>query len=96
MKLNLVADYDILGKRFVASFSIHSSQNLVGLTSLTSLQFPTTDGGFVTIAPKSLQMCETKKKAEATETQWRESYKAEGKLYDYTPIDIYEYMKLVA
>ena len=46
MKLNLVADYDINGKRMVRSFAIDGSNNLVRLTSLTSQLVPTTDGGF--------------------------------------------------
>ena len=96
MKLNLVADYDICGKRFVSSFSIDSSNNLVGLSSLTSLQFPTTDGGFVSVAPKILQMCETKKKAEEVEELWKNTYREEGKLYDYNPIDLYEFRKTAA
>lgn len=87
MKLNIVADYDIGGKRFAASFSIPASQNLVALRDLTALNFPATDGGFVTISATFLMMCESRRKAEAVEEQWKRDYKEQGRLYDFKPID---------
>jgi len=90
MNLNLVADYDVCGKRFAASFAIHASQNLVALRDLTALNFPATDGGFVTIAATFLMMCESRRKAEAVEEQWKRDYKEQGRLYDFAPVDRYQ------
>lgn len=87
MKLNLVADYDINGKRMVRSFAIDGSNNLVRLTSLTSQLVPTTDGGFAEVAPKTLHMCESGKKAEEVAREWEEQYRKDGRLYDFRPID---------
>ena len=93
MKLNLVADYDIMGKRFATAFSIDASQNLAGLQELTSLRFPATDGDFIAIKPKFLLMCESGKKAEKVANEWKAGYKAEGWLYDFLPVDRYEFLK---
>ena len=87
MKLNLVADYDINGKRIVKSFAIDGSNNLVRLTSLTSILVPTTDGGFAEVAAKTLHMCESGKKAEEVAREWEEQYRKDGRLYDFKPID---------
>ena len=93
MKLNLVADYDVCGKRHVATFAIPQCQNLVALRELTTLQFPTTDGGWVYIAPMFLAMCVSRRKAEATEEIWKRDYKEQGRLYTYEPLDRYEVAK---
>lgn len=90
MKLNLVADFDVCGKRFVATFQIPACNNLVGLRGLTSLQFPTTNGGFVRLEPTTLQMCESKRKAEEVADAWEKDYKKQGRLYNYERIDIYD------
>ena len=87
MKLNLVADYDINGKRIVKSFAIDGSNNLVRLTSLTSILVPTTDGGFAEVAAKTLHMCESGKKAEEVAREWEKQYRKDGRLYDFKPID---------
>lgn len=93
MKLNLVADYDVCGKRFAATFSIDASQNLVALRELTALNIPTTDGGWVYIAPKFLAMCASRRKAEETEDIWRREYNEQGRLYAFDPVDRYQLIK---
>lgn len=93
MKLNLVADYDIMGKRFCVAYAIDASQNLVRLRDLTRLRFPATGGGFISIAPKSLLMCESRKKAEAIEQERTVEYEASGRHYDFSPIDPYAWAK---
>ena len=93
MRLNLVADYDIRGKHFAAAFLIDASNNLIPLNKLTALNFPTTDGGFVSIAPTFLMMCENKRRAEAVEENWKSEYKAQGRLYNFEKIDRYELLR---
>ena len=93
MKLNVVADFDICGKRFAAAFAVDASLNLVGLQGLTSLAFPMSDNTFVHIAPKFLLMCESGKKADRVAEAWNLGYKEAGRLYDYSPVDPYEYHK---
>lgn len=93
MKLNVVADFDICGKRFAAAFAVDASLNLVGLPGLTSLAFPMSDHTFVHIAPKFLLMCESAKKADRVAEAWNAGYKEAGRLYDYSPVDPYEYQK---
>lgn len=87
MNLNLVADYDVCGKRFAASFAIHSSWNLIELPKLTAMNIPTTDGGWVSIAPKFLAMCASRRKAEETEKIWDRNYNEQGRLYAFDPVD---------
>lgn len=93
MKLNLVADYDVCGKRCCRAFAVDSGSNLMGLTRLTTLAFPATDGEFVYIAPTFLLMCESGRKAEEVAADWERAYKEDGRLYDYEPIDRYAHMK---
>ena len=94
MKLNLVADYELPGgKRFVATFAIHESNNLVGLPSLCTLSFPVSGGGFERFAPKFLLMCESGRKAEAVAQGWESGYKEQGRLYNYEPLDVLEVHK---
>ena len=94
MKLNLVADYELPGgKRFVATFSIHESNNLVGLLNLCALSFPVSGGGFERFTPKSLTMCESERKAKAVAQVWKNDYKAQGRLYDYEQLDVLEVHK---
>ena len=94
MKLNLVADYELPnGKRFVATFAIHESSNLVGLLNLCALSFPVSGGGFEHFAPKFLLMCESGRKAEAVAHEWENDYKAQGRLYDYEQLDALEVHK---
>jgi hypothetical protein len=94
MKLNLVADYELPnGKRFVTSFVIHESHNLVGLVGMCSVSFPTVGGDWVYFKPKSLTMCESGRKAEMVAKEWERLYKEAGRLYDYSPVDPYEYHK---
>lgn len=87
MKLHLVADYDINGKMFATTHTIDSSNNLAGLPLLTTMQVPTTDGGFIPVAPKFLLMCKSGKKAEEVAEAWSEGYRKEGKLYDFKAVD---------
>ena len=93
MKLNLVADYDVDGKVHVATFSILSSQNLIYLRKLTTLQFPTTDGKWVYIAPRFLQLCESRRRAEAIKDEWERDYREQERLYDFKPLGRYEIQK---
>ena len=94
MKLNLVADYELPnGKRFVATFAIHESNNLVGLLNLCALSFPVSGGGFERFAPKFLLMCESGRKAEAVAHEWESGYKEQGRLYNYEPLDVLEVHK---
>jgi len=83
MKLNLVADYDVHGKKHVTTFAIHSSNNLVGLRGLCTLHFPVR-GEWKYIPPTSLTMCESKRRAEAVAEAWRRDYEAQGRLYDFS------------
>lgn len=92
MKLNLVADYVVPGtggKRFVAAFAIDASQNLMGLFDMVAQSFPARGGDFVTARPKTLTMCESLRRACAVENDWRENYKRDGRLWDYSPVDPY-------
>lgn len=92
MKLNLVADYLVPGtggKRFVVSFAIDASNNLIGLPGLVAMSFPVRGGGCIVARPISLTMCESKRKAEMAEDDWRELYKLDGRLWDYSPVDPY-------
>ena len=94
MKLNLVADYELPGgKRFVATFAIHESNNLAGLSGLCTLSFPVSGGGFERFAPKCLTMCESGRKAEAVAKGWESDYKEQGRLYNYEPLDVLEVYK---
>lgn len=86
MKLNLVADYDVRGKRLVTTWAIDGSLNLAELQDLTKIGFPTTDGGMVWLAPVSLTMCESLRKADKVKEAWDVGYKARGCYYDYKPI----------
>lgn len=92
MKLNLVADYLVpgtCGKRHVVTLCIDGSVNLIGLIDMAALSFPTDLGGFEKVRPKTLTMCESGKRAEAVATSWRSDYKRDGRLWDYSPIDVY-------
>lgn len=92
MKLNLVADYLVPGtggKRFVASFAIDASRNLMGLPGMVAMSFAARGGGCIVARPISLTMCASKRKAEAVEDDWRETYKRNGRLWDYSPVDPY-------
>ena len=92
MKLNLVADYVVPGtggKRFVASFAIDASNNLMGLPGLVSLSFPVRGSGCIVVRPISLTMCESRRKAEMVEDDNRDLYKLDGRWWDYSPIDPY-------
>ena len=91
MKLNLVADYVVPGtggKRFVTTFAIHASNNLMGLSDMVSLSFPAYCPT-CTLRPKTLTMCESAKKAESVASAWRADYKRDGRLWDYSPVDPY-------
>ena len=92
MKLNLVADYVVpgtSGKRFVAAFAIDASRNLMGLPGMVAMSFPVRGGGCVVARPISLTMCESRRKAEKVEDDWRELYTLDGRLWDYLPVDPY-------
>ena len=92
MKLNLVADYLVPGtgeKRFVAAFAIDASRNLMGLPGMVGMSFPVRGGGCIVARPISLTMCESRRKAEMVEGDWREAYKRDGRLWDYSPVDPY-------
>ena len=98
MKLNLVADYALPGDlRFVRTFSIHSSNNLVGLRDMTATAFPTIQGEWVRVLPMTLQMCESYCKAQEVAHAWQRDYEAQGRRWDYiTPFDKDEIEKEVA
>ena len=84
MKLNLVADYDVRGKKFATTFAIDASNNLSRLQEMTTLHFPTKDTGFIAVAPSFLLMCESKRRADEIATQWRTDYCKDGRFYyDY-------------
>lgn len=88
MKLNLVADYLVPGtggKRFVTTFAIHASNNLIGLSEMVSMSFPAYCPT-CTRRPETLTMCESAKKAESVASAWREAYKRDGRLWDYSPV----------
>lgn len=88
MKLNLVADYEVCGLHFVGTYAIHSSNNLVGLADLTASIVPTVQGGWARVNARTLQMCESKKKADDVAHAWRRDYEAQGRRWDYiTPFD---------
>ncbi len=89
MKLYVVADFDICGKRLAAAFAIDSSQNLVGLVGLASLEFPMSDHTFVRLAPTFLLMCESGKKADQVAEAWNDGHKKAGRFYDFSPVDPY-------
>lgn len=92
MKLNLVADYVVPGtggKRFVTAFAIDASRNLMGLPGMVAMSFPVRGGGCIVARPTSLTMCESKRRACAVEGDWRETYKRDGRLWDYSPVDPY-------
>lgn len=92
MKLNLVADFVVPGtggKRFVATFAIHASNNLMGLPDMVCQSFPARGGEFFAVRPKTLTMCGSAKKADAVAESWRETYKSEGRLWDFSSIDPY-------
>ena len=88
MKLNLVADYEIGGKSFPAAFSIDASQNLVALRELTALNIPTTDGGWVKVAARSLTMCKNARAAEEYESSMRREYQKQGRLYAFDMVEL--------
>lgn len=95
MKLNLVADYVVpgtSGKRFVASFAIDASNNLMKLSDMVSMSFPAYCPT-CTRRPETLTMCESAKKAESVASAWRADYKRDGRLWDYSPIDAYQAYK---
>lgn len=81
MKLNLVADYDVFGKKFCATFAIHQSNNLVRLREMCSMDFPVR-GGWKRIPPTSLTMCESQQKAALAANAWAKDYSAQGRLFD--------------
>lgn len=80
MKLNLVADYDVCGKKFCVTFAIHQSNNLVGLREMCSMNFPMR-GGWKRIPPTSLTMCESRKKAESVANTWNHEYITQGRIF---------------
>lgn len=96
MKLNLVADYDIMGKRFVSLFQIDGSANLVNLPEMTKMQLHFSDGGHVWLSPLSLLMCETRRKAERVRRMWMDDYRKDGRLCDFSPLFRDEYLAYVA
>lgn len=98
MKLNLVADYKLPGDlRFVRTFEIHSSNNLVDLREMTATAFPTIQGGWMRVLPTTLQMCESYCKAQEVARAWQRNYEAKGIRWDYiTPFDKDEIEKEVA
>ena len=94
MKLNLVADYNVAGRMFVSILQIDGSNNLVNLLDMASMQFHFSDGGRACVKPQSLQMCESRRKAEQVRNLWEDSYRKDGRLYDFSPIfakDFHDY-----
>ena len=94
MKLNLVADYEIGGKHIVNICAIHSSNNLAGLAEMTAANVPVVGGGWARVKAKTLQMCESKRKAQEVAHAWRRDYEAQGRRWDcITPFDASEITK---
>ena len=92
MKLNLVADYEVMGKRFASLFQIDGSVNLVNLPEMTKMPFHFSDGGCVYLDPVSLLMCETRRKAERVYRMWTDGYKKDGRFCDSSPLFYDEYV----
>ena len=86
MKLNLVADYEIGGKHIVNVCAIHSSNNLAGLAEMTAVNVPVVGGGLACVKAKTLQMCESNRRAEAVANAWESEYRRQGRLLGYAPI----------
>jgi len=81
MKLNLVADYNVCGKKFCATFAIHQSNNLVGLREMCSMDFPVR-GGWKRIPPTSLMMCKSRQEAASVANAWTKDYSAQDRLFE--------------
>ncbi len=92
MKLNLVADYNVAGRMFVSILQIDGSNNLVNLLDMASMQFHFSDGGHAYVKPQSLQMFESRRKAEQVRKLWEDSYRKDGRLYDFSPINYDDYL----
>ena len=82
MKLNLVADFCVGGKRFATTFAIHESNNLVDLREMCA-QGVYTKGEWVKVYPDSLLMCASAKRAEEVAAEWERGYRAEGSLFGF-------------
>lgn len=96
MKLYIVAAYDINGKKLATAQVIDGSNNLAKLNDLTIMWFPTTDEGYIAVSPTFILMCKSRKEAVKVAGEWREGYRKEGKLYDFSPIDRVPLVKTVA
>ena len=87
MRLNLVATYDICGKRFVCTHCIRESANLIYLDRYVSINMPVKGIGFVPAKPINLMMCKSGSDAESVADAWSDSYRKDGRLWDGSPID---------
>lgn len=84
MKLNLVADYELCGKRFASIFSIDGSNNLVNLPEMTKMLVHFSDGPSAYIKPKFLLMCKSGAEAERVRSMWNDGYRRDGRLFDFS------------
>ena len=91
MKLNLVADYEVCGKRFASLFSIDGSNNLVNLPEMTKMLVPFSDGPSAYIKPKFLLMCKSGAEAERVRRMWNDGYRRDGRLFDFSPMTYGEF-----
>jgi len=92
MKLNLVADYIVPGtggKHTLASWEIEPTRNLVGLPDMVHLSIGTTDGRWLRVKPLTLTMCESRRRSKELEDNYKEAYKRDERLWDYSPVDPY-------
>lgn len=81
MKLNLVADYDVCGKKFCQALAIHRGNNLVRLCEMCAMDFPLR-GGWKRILPTSLIMCESGREAERVALNWQQEYGKQNRLFN--------------
>ena len=79
MKLNLVADYEIGGRRLAWAYAIDASNNLTKLNAMCCLSVPKVGGGFKYIAPAHLLACESGKKAREVADYWNGGYEKQGR-----------------
>ena len=93
MKLNLVADYDVGGKHIIDIFAILGGTNLARLPEMTAICVPVSGGSWAHVKAKTLEMCESRRKALEVACTWRRDYEAQGRLWDFKPIDASEIEK---
>ncbi|MBO7688642.1 MAG: hypothetical protein J6V72_19850 [Kiritimatiellae bacterium] len=86
LTINVVADYNIGGKRLAWAKQIESCCNLVNLMEMTGALIPCKRGGFINVKPEHISMCWSKRNADETADEWNRGYKADGRLYEFEPL----------